>query len=215
VAVIVGLAAVVGPAPLDRPPDPSQVNAHPRPDWYLWWYFALLAYLPPSLENVVIVLAPVLGLAVLIGLPLVAGRGLRHPARRPLAVAVMVFGLAALTGLTVAGRQERWSPRFDAKPLTAAEIGESSGPIYQGAMLFNTKGCLACHSIAGHGGTRGPDLTRVGDLLTPEQLTIRIANGAHNMPSFAATLSRDELDLLVGFLHSRTSPGVERTPPPE
>jgi len=215
VAVIVGLAAVVGPAPLDRPPDPSQVIAHPRPDWYLWWYFALLAYLPPSLESVVIVLAPLLGLAVLIGLPLVAWRGERHPARRPLAVAVVVFGLAALAGLTVAGWQERWSPNFDAKPLTANDIGESSGPIYQGAMLFNTKGCLACHSIAGHGGTRGPDLSRVGDRLTPEQLTIRIANGAHNMPSFAATLSRDELDLLVGFLHSRTSPGVERTPPPD
>ena len=215
VAVVVGLAAVIGPAPLDHPPDPSQVNAHPRPDWYFWWYFAVLAYLPPSLENVVIVLAPVLGIGALIALPLVAGRGERHPARRPLAVGGVICAIAVLAALTVAGKRERWSPRFDAAPLTASEIGVSSGPVYQGAMLFNTKGCLACHSIAGHGGTRGPDLTRVGDRLSPDQLTLRIANGAHNMPSFAGILSREELDLLVGFLHSRTSPGVERTPGPE
>jgi len=215
VAVVVGLAATIGPATLDHPPDPSQVNAHPRPDWYFWWYFALLAYLPPALENVVIVLAPLIGIAALIALPFVAGRGERHPARRPLAVAGVICGVAMLAALTVSGHRERWSPRFDAVPLTTAEIGATTGPVYQGGMLFNTRGCLSCHSISGHGGTRGPDLTRVGDRLSPEQLTLRIANGAHNMPSFAGILSRDELDQLVDFLHSRTSPGVERTPAPE
>jgi len=212
-AAVVGLAATVGPAALDRPPDPSVVTAHPRPDWYFWWYFALLAYLPPALENVVIILAPVLGAGVLIGLPFLAGRGERHPARRPIAVATVVCVLAMLAALTVAGKRERWSPRFDAVPLTAAEIGVTSGPKYEGAMLFNTKGCLFCHAVAGHGGHRGPDLSLVGNRLTPEQLTLRIANGAHNMPSFAGILSSEELEQLVAFLASRQSPGVARTPP--
>jgi ubiquinol-cytochrome c reductase cytochrome b subunit len=214
VAAVVGLALVAGPAPLDRPPDPSLVNAHPRPDWYFWWYFALLAYLPPGLENAVIVLAPLLGGAILVGLPLLAARGERHPVRRPLAVAAVVCGLTVLAALTVAGKRERWSPRFDADPLTTAEIGRSSGPIYEGGMLFNTKRCLFCHAIEGRGGMRGPDLTLVGNRLTPEQLTLRIANGAPNMPSFAGILSADELEHLVVFLSSRRSPGVTRSAVP-
>jgi ubiquinol-cytochrome c reductase cytochrome b subunit len=214
VAVVVGLAATVGPAALDQPPDPSLVDAHPRPDWYFWWYFALLAYLPPALENAVIILAPLLGAALLIGLPLLFGRGERHLTRRPIGAAVVVCTLAMLAALTVAGKRERWSPRFDAVPLTVTEIGASSGPAYDGGMLFNKKGCLFCHAIAGHGGTRGPDFTLVGNRLTPEQLTLRIANGARNMPAFAGTLSANELDQLVAFLTSRRSPGVLRTPPP-
>lgn len=214
VAVVVAIALLAGPAPLDRPPDPSVVDAHPRPDWYFWWYFALLAYLPPALEDYVIVLAPLAGIAVLVGLPLLAGRGERHPSRRPLALAVVVVGVSLLAALTVAGKRERWSPRFDAKPLSAAEIGATAGPVHEGGMLFNAKGCLYCHAIAGHGGHRGPDLSLVGDRLTPQQLTVRIANGATNMPAFAGILSAEELDRLVAFLSSRHSPGVARTPPP-
>jgi ubiquinol-cytochrome c reductase cytochrome b subunit len=215
IAIVVALALVIGPAPLDRPPDPSLVNAHPRPDWYFWWYFALLAYLPPGLENVVIILAPLLGGAILIGVPFLAPRGERHPARRPLALAAVIFAVSVLAALTVAGKRERWSPRFDARPLTATEIGASSGPIYEGGMLFNTKRCLFCHTIEGQGGTRGPDLTLVGNRLTDEQLILRIANGAPNMPSFAGILSADELEQLVAFLGSRRSEGVTRIPEPD
>jgi ubiquinol-cytochrome c reductase cytochrome b subunit len=210
VAAVLVLALVFGPAALDNLPDPTLIDAHPRPDWYFWWYFAVLAYLPPALENLVIVLAPVLGLILLLALPVIAGRGERHPLRRPWALGLVLVGGTVLAALTVAGKKENWSPRFDAAPLTASEIGAASGPVFEGGRLFNQKGCLYCHSIEGHGGHRGPDLTLVGNRLTAEQMMLRIANGAPNMPSFAGILTARELQELVEFLTSRRSPGVER-----
>ena len=51
VAVIAGIASsrdLVGPPELGKPPDPSIIDADPRPDWYLLWYFAVLALCPPA-----------------------------------------------------------------------------------------------------------------------------------------------------------------------
>ncbi|MFL5514536.1 MAG: cytochrome bc complex cytochrome b subunit [Gemmatimonadales bacterium] len=43
VATVVLLALIVGPPALGRPPDPSILEAYPRPDWYFLWYFALIS----------------------------------------------------------------------------------------------------------------------------------------------------------------------------
>jgi cytochrome c oxidase subunit II len=45
------LVRVFGPPELGKPPDPSIIAADPRPDWYLLWYFAVLAPLPHGMEN--------------------------------------------------------------------------------------------------------------------------------------------------------------------
>lgn len=204
---VVVLAATVGAPALDRPPDPSLVRSLPRPDWYFWWYFALLALLPHALENYVMLLAPLMIGAGLLALPLLSSRGERHPARRPMALAMVVLALAIIGALTYAGWREDWSPRFDAAPLTAEEIGATAGPVFRGGMLFNSRGCLYCHAIEGHGGFRGPDLTRIGDRLTRDQMTLRILNGAYNMPVFAGILTADQTHDLVAFLASRRTPG--------
>jgi ubiquinol-cytochrome c reductase cytochrome b subunit len=206
-ALVLVLAGTFGPAALDNPADPTMIQAHPRPDWYFWWYFALLAYLPHGLEDYVILLAPLLGFGALLALPFVAGRGERHPLRRPWAVAAVVVALGVIGALTVAGRRENWSPRFDAKPLPATEVGAASGPIHDGAAILSDKGCLFCHSIAGHGGRRGPDLTDVANRLTADQMTVRILNGGYNMPAFASILSAAEMRDLIAFLSTRRGPG--------
>jgi ubiquinol-cytochrome c reductase cytochrome b subunit len=207
VVILAFLAALVGPAQLDNPPDPTIINAHPRPDWYFWWYFALLAYLPHGLENYVIILLPLLLVLILIVAPLVGYRGERHPARRPWAVAMVVFAVGVIAALTLAGQREAWSPRFDAVPLTAAEIGTSSGPVYQGMVAFNTRGCLFCHDIAGHGGHRGPELTYIADRMTRDQIILRILNGGYNMPAFAGILTSSQMNDLMAFLATRRTPG--------
>ena len=50
-ATIVLLALIVGPPDLGPPPDPSILEAYPRPDWYFLWYFAVLALAPNNLES--------------------------------------------------------------------------------------------------------------------------------------------------------------------
>jgi len=208
VAVVLLLAWLVGPEKLDNPPDPSLIHAQPRPDWYFWWLFALLALMPYGLENVFMVLTPLLIGLVLLSVPLVSNRGERHPARRPLAVSAVIFILSAIAALTVAGWHENWSPRIDAAPLTADVIGASSGPVYEGAMVFNEMACLFCHTIEGHGGKRGPELTWIADRLTRDQLTLRIMNGAFNMPVFGRILSTEQTENLLDFLSTRKKYGV-------
>jgi ubiquinol-cytochrome c reductase cytochrome b subunit len=205
IIAIVLLALFIGPPALDKPPDPSVLNADPRPDWYLLWYFAILALIPPRIEGYVMILAPALiGILLLFG-PLLNNRGERAPSRRPWAIAVVVLSVIMIGSLWIAGSRSPWSPNFNPVPLTPQIIGATSGPVFNGAQLFQTKSCLNCHLIDGHGGRRGPNLTYIADKLTKDNLTIRIANGGVNMPAFGATLKPEEMEAIVAFLQTRKS----------
>jgi ubiquinol-cytochrome c reductase cytochrome b subunit len=206
IAMVVGilaLAIIVGPPEIGQPPDPSITNAAPRPDWYLLWYFAVLSLCPSKLETAVILFAPLVLGGLLMSPPLLSNSGERSARRRPWAVACVVGAVLMIGSLWIVGARSPWAPKFEEPPLSADIVGAKSGPVAEGAKLFHDKGCLSCHLIAGHGGRRGPNLTHIGDLLSRDQLTIRISNGGTNMPAFASTLSADELDRLVTFLESR------------
>ncbi len=203
VAGILMLAIFVGPPAIGKPPDPSLTNAAPRPDWYLLWYFAVLSLCPSKLETAVILFAPLVLGGLLMSPPLLSNRGERSARRRPWAIGIVIGAVVMIGSLWIEGARSPWAPNFDAGPLSADIVGATTGPVADGARLFHDKGCLSCHLISGQGGRRGPNLTHIGDLLTRDQITIRISNGGTNMPAFASTLSATELDQLVSFLASR------------
>ncbi|HZU07947.1 MAG TPA: cytochrome b N-terminal domain-containing protein [Chloroflexota bacterium] len=204
------LAVVVGPPDLGKQADPTLIEADPRPDWYFLWYFALLALLPPPLENLFIVGFPLLVGVLLLALPFLAGDGERHPARRPWAVAAVALAFLTIGVLIHVGYEAPWSPVLDAGPLPPSVVEGLSPTAARGARVFEEKGCHNCHRIAGSGGRRGPDLTTIGDRLSRSQLTARIMNGGAIMPAYAGNLTPADLEAVVDFLAQRRPPGATR-----
>jgi ubiquinol-cytochrome c reductase cytochrome b subunit len=203
IVVIAALALFSGAPQLGKPPDPSITTASPRPDWYLMWYFAVLALMPHGTEQYFLVFGPLTVGIILIALPFVFNRGERSPWRRPWAIAVVLMTVVMIATLWVEGVKSPWSPNFNAQSLSASVVGATNGPVFIGAQLFHDKGCLNCHLIADDGGRRGPDLTDVADRLSKNQMILKIANGGVNMPAYAANLTPAEMDALVAFLQSR------------
>ncbi len=72
----------------------------------------------------------------------------------------------------------------------------------RGAVVFADNGCQHCHSIHHDGGTKGPDLSGVGRLLSKAQIRMQILQGGQQMPPFADVLQKSEVDDLVAYLHS-------------
>ncbi|MGH9447271.1 MAG: cytochrome b N-terminal domain-containing protein [Terriglobia bacterium] len=209
IACIVAVAVVVGPPALGKPPDPSIIQASPRPDWYFLWYYAVLSLIPRWSENYVMILGPAILIVVLVLLPLVAYKGERSPFKRPWAFGIVAFIIFMIAYYGTVGHVAPWSPRMNAPPLPAEVVGIANGPIADGAKVFHDKGCEFCHKIAGYGGIRGPDLTYAGDRMTSEQMETRIYSGATNMPSYNGNITQQQLSDLLAFLSSR-----RRRPPP-
>ncbi len=208
-AVILGLAIFMGPPELGKAADPTVIQASPRPDWYFLWYFAVLAMIPPALENWVILGVPALIGALLFAVPFVSRGGERSPSRRPWSVAAVVFMVISLGALTFEGNQAKWSPLIDAAtsaPIPASITAGLTGDQVQGAKLFSQKGCTTCHAVGGSGGLKGPDLSYVANRLNQAQLITRVLNGGPNMPAFGGNLTDSDTKALVDFLQTLKSP---------
>jgi ubiquinol-cytochrome c reductase cytochrome b subunit len=202
-SIVLVLAIWLGPPALGAKADPTVVQADPRPDWYLLWYFALLALIPPAIEDVFIIGFPLVLGVLFVLLPFIAPYGERSPRRRPWAVGIVVLFAVSVASLVDIGSIAPWSPDLGNLTLPASVTQGLSPTAAQGAQSFEQRGCINCHSIAGVGGQRGPDLTHVGSRLTRDQLTWRILNGGLNMPAFGTTLSPQETAALVEFLSTR------------
>jgi ubiquinol-cytochrome c reductase cytochrome b subunit len=202
VATVTLLAVIVGPPELGPPPDPSILEAYPRPDWYFLWYFAVLAMVPHHLETIIIVAGPLVFGALLLLVPMF-NRGERSVRRRPMAALLVVFIWTMIIVFWFAGERADWSPDFAAAPLPAQVVRSTDPAVVEGATLFHQKGCEFCHAVSGYGGKRGPELSDVAARMSPDQITARITNGGPNMPAYARVLTPEETRAIVAFLNTR------------
>ena len=203
IIALVLCAAIAGPIGPKGQPDPTVIQAIPRPDFFFLWSFAALALLPAKLETPLLIVGPVIGIGFLIALPLISGTGEKSWLRRPIAVITLLLALVSLTALTHLGTYSPWSPVMDAwssAPVPVKLLEGRSALERQGAVVFQAMQCRNCHSLGGEGGQRGPALDAVATRLTEDQLIRQVLQGRGNMPAYGKNLSPAETTALVGFL---------------
>ncbi len=203
ILAVVACALFFGPFGPTGQPDPRIIETAPKPDFFFLWIYAVLAYLPPSIETPVMFIVPVLVIGAMLLLPLVFGEGEKHWSRRPVAVLMVAIIAVSLGVFTRLGTYTPWSPVMDAwtsDTIPARYLHDRTPLERQGALIFQNKQCRNCHSIGGAGGMRGPSLDSVAAHMTYDQLVRQVVQGGGNMPAYGNALSADETTALVGFL---------------
>jgi len=200
---VMACAFFFGPFGPGGTPDPTIIQTAPKPDFAFLWIYAVLAFLPPSLETPVLMVAPVLGIAALLLLPIFAGEGERHWARRPVAV-LLVSVIAVTLGIfTHLGTYTPWSPvmnAWTAAPIPPKLLVNRTPLERQGALVLQDKQCRNCHSLAGSGGQRGPALDSIAARMTEDQIIRQVLQGGGNMPAYGNALNPSETKALMSFL---------------
>jgi len=198
-------AVLLGPFGPGGQPDPTVIQTAPRPDFFFLWMYSVLSFLPPADETPVLLIGPVIGIIVLLGLPFFAGEGEKSWRRRPIAVLVILLAAVSLGTLTQLGEHTPWSPMMDAwsaVPIPAKYLHGRSALERQGALVFQAKQCHNCHSLDAQGGQRGPALDDVATRMTTDQLVRQVIQGGGNMPAYGKNLSAAETTALVSFLET-------------
>jgi ubiquinol-cytochrome c reductase cytochrome b subunit len=153
----------------------------------------------------VLLIAPVCGIAALLGLPFYAGEGEKSWKRRPIAILVVTSVAVTWGVLTHLAMFTPWSPHMDAwssDPVPVKYLQHSTALVRQGAVVFQAKQCRNCHSVGGRGGQRGPALDDVATRMTPDQMRFKVVTGGGNMPAYGKNLSPPEIEALVAFLET-------------
>lgn len=209
---VMACAFFFGPFGPSGQPDPTIIQTAPKPDFFFLWIYAVLAFLPASMETPVMLIVPVVVIAGMLALPLVAGEGERHWTRRPIAV-LMVSVIALSLGIfTRLGTYTPWSPIMEAWTSDAVPVKylHNRTPLErQGALVLQDKQCRNCHSLNGGGGQRGPALDDVASRMTEDQMIRQVLQGGGNMPAYGNALNPSETKALVRFLMTLRGNGLE------
>jgi len=211
VLAVIACAFFFGPFGPTGQPDPTIIQTAPKPDFAFLWIYAVLAFLPPSLETPFLLIAPIVIIGSLLLLPLIAGEGEKHWSRRPVAVLMVALIAVTLGVFTRLGTYTPWSPVMDAwtsDPVPLEYLHNRTPLERQGALVLQGKQCRDCHSLSGIGGLRGPALDSIAARMTEDQITRQVLQGGGNMPSYGNALSPSETTALVHFLLTLRGPGL-------
>ena len=208
---VIGCAFFFGPFGPTGQPDPTIIQTAPKPDFAFLWIYAVLAFLPPSLETPFLLIAPIVIIGSLLLLPLIAGEGEKHWSRRPVAVLMIALIAVTLGVFTRLGTYTPWSPIMNAwtsDPVPPEYLNGRTPLERQGALVLQGKQCRDCHSLDGVGGLRGPALDSIAARMTEDQIIRQVLQGGGNMPSYGNALSPSETTALVHFLLTLRGPGL-------
>jgi ubiquinol-cytochrome c reductase cytochrome b subunit len=210
--ILLALCVFLQP-PFAGPADPLDSSYTPKPEWNFLFLYQALKLFPGRLEVVGTVGVPLLIALLLLGVPFIDRRAERNPARRPLAMASLFLVIAIVVALSLTGNASR--PGANLASKTSATQALTSTPASspgEGPQLFQTLGCLACHTFGGTGGKVGPDLSSEGTRgRSREWLVEQILNPKSHfadtvMPSFS-NLKKSQVDSLVEYLLGLKSAG--------
>jgi ubiquinol-cytochrome c reductase cytochrome b subunit len=176
---VAACAAFFGPFGPTGQPDPTIIQTVPKPDYFFLWLYAVLSFLPPSME--------------------------KSWRRRPIAVLTILLIAVTLATFTHLAGYTPWSPHMNAwssDPIPARFLEHRTALERQGALVFQAKQCHNCHALGREGGQRGPALDSVAVQLTQDQLIRQVIQGGGNMPAYGKNLSPAQTTALVAFLHT-------------
>ncbi|MBV8807473.1 MAG: cytochrome b N-terminal domain-containing protein [Acidobacteriaceae bacterium] len=219
--LILLFALIVGPKGPHGEPNPTLVDASPRPDFYFLSLFAALALLPDWMETFVMFLGPALAILILIALPFVANTGEKSASRRPAAVLWVILAVLTIVTLAWFGLTSPWSPHMTAwsgDPIPAVYLKGRTPLEMHGALVFQNKQCRNCHALGGVGGERGPALDAVATRLTAPEMVRQVIQGGGNMPAYGKKLTPAEVSALVAFMQTlrpQATPPSQNSAPPE
>ena len=100
VAIILALVFPVG---LGDPADPTDNLFVPKPEWYFMSLYQLLKFFPGELEFIATAVIPSGGIVILFLIPLLDKNPEKRPRKRPIAMILMLFAVAAIIALTIMG----------------------------------------------------------------------------------------------------------------
>src|SRR5260370_15488754 len=144
IIAIVTCAFAFGPAGPSGPPDPTLIHTAPKPDFYFLPIYAVLALLPAYMETFLLLVAPVIGIAILILLPFYSGTGEKSYRRRPMAVVVVMLAFLTVEMLAYCGRSAPWSPHMESwsnAPTPGAYLQGRTPLEVQGPITIQSKQC--------------------------------------------------------------------------
>jgi len=166
------------------------------------------------METFLLLIAPVLGIVLVLVLPFLSNTGEKSARQRPIAVLGVILIFMTLGTLIYLGTYAPWSPHMEAwsGAPTPVQYVQGRSPLeLQGALVLQNKQCRNCHSLGGAGGMRGPALDGVATRLTRDQLIRQVIQGGGNMPAYGKNLTPQEVTALVAFMQTLRPANEPRT----
>ncbi len=195
-------ATIAAPPPLEGVADPTNASYIPLPDWYFLFLYELLKYDFAAGPYILfgILILPGLAFGALLLAPFLDNGPGRRPPKRPIAVAMMVLGLASVMWLTYESASVvDWEKKAaDNKPIHPDEMAEIDTE-HPGYEIYENS-CIGCHGDSLEGGASGPTLIGIEE--SPEEVAKIAVEGIGDMPPGMFSGSDEELEQLVDFIMS-------------